>query len=387
MIYNIIYPNYDNVKKKEKVINMKIISIGEPKVIMSNPTSHHNYFAWPTIARLQNGKIAVVASGFRLGHVCPFGKTVISYSDDGETYTLPSPVIDTVLDDRDGGVATFGKSGVIVTSFNNTVEFQRVRIGDPATPWSRYKSAYLDFVSEQAEKEALGSSFRMSDDFGVAFGPIFKSPITSPHGPVELHDGTLLWVGRTFSPDDTHRKGEDCIKAYKINRDGSMDFVGQIERIYDGSKELLSCEPHAVELDDGTILVHIRVQDDLGSVFTIYQSESHDGGKTWSTPRQILERLGGSPPHIIKHSSGTLICTYGYRQSPTGIKAMFSRDNGKTWDTDNRLYTDVTDVWDIGYPSTVELEDKSLITVFYAHLTENGPAVILSLKWRFEDEI
>ena len=58
---------------------MKIKKIGESKIIMSNPMSRHQYFAWPSVARLQNGKIAVVASGYRLSHICPFGKTVISY--------------------------------------------------------------------------------------------------------------------------------------------------------------------------------------------------------------------------------------------------------------------------------------------------------------------
>ena len=102
---------------------MKIKLLGQVRTVMSNPDSKHNYFGWPTAVRLQNGKIAVVASGFRLGHVCPFGKTVISYSEDeGETFTYPAPVIDTPLDDRDGGILAYGKSGVIVTSFNNTRE-------------------------------------------------------------------------------------------------------------------------------------------------------------------------------------------------------------------------------------------------------------------------
>ena len=34
-------------------------------------------------------------------------------ADDGETYTPAAPVIDTVLDDRDAGLCTFGKSSVI----------------------------------------------------------------------------------------------------------------------------------------------------------------------------------------------------------------------------------------------------------------------------------
>ena len=44
---------------------MKIEKIGDIKIVMSNSNSHHGYFAWPTVARLQDGgKIAVGASGF-----------------------------------------------------------------------------------------------------------------------------------------------------------------------------------------------------------------------------------------------------------------------------------------------------------------------------------
>ena len=65
---------------------MKIEQIGQAQVIIDNPDSKHDYFAWPSVARLQSGKIAVVASGFRCQHICPFGKAVIAYSEDeGET--------------------------------------------------------------------------------------------------------------------------------------------------------------------------------------------------------------------------------------------------------------------------------------------------------------
>ena len=105
---------------------MKIIQLSDLQTVMSNPCSKHNYFGWPTVARLQNGKIAAAASGYRLSHICPFGKAVISYSEDnGETYTIPAPVIDTVLDDRDAGITAYGESSVIITSFNNTLQFQR----------------------------------------------------------------------------------------------------------------------------------------------------------------------------------------------------------------------------------------------------------------------
>lgn len=358
---------------------MKISLLGDLQIIMHAPHGPHNYFAWPTAAKLQNGKIAVVASGFRLRHVCPFGKTVISFSDDdGKTYSAPVPVIDTVLDDRDGGILPFGKNNVIVTSFNNTVAFQRNRKETTA-----YDLAYLDTITPQQEAEALGATFRISRDHGVTFGEIQKSSITSPHGPLELPDGTLLWVGRTFSPENS-KLPKDCIQAWRIEHDGSMTFVGEIENIKIGDEELLSCEPHAIRLEDGTILAHIRVQQGgENKYFTIYQSESSDNGKTWTTPRPILPRLGGAPPHLMKHSSGVLICTYGYREPPYGIKVMFSLDGGKTWQWDHDIHINHIRA-DLGYPSTVELQDGSLLTVFYAHLEKSAPAVILQQKWRLE---
>ena len=66
-----------------------------------------------------------------------------------------------------------------------------------------------------------------------------------------------------------------------------------------------------------------------------------------------------------------------------GIEAMFSYDGGETWDTDNFIYNDKVNN-DLGYPSTVELEDGSLITVFYAKEKSDGPCVIMQTHWSFE---
>ena len=105
---------------------MKIRRIGQKKTVMSNEKGSRPYFAWPTVARLQDGRILVGASGYRVEHICPFGKGVIAFSnDEGESYGEIIPVIDTVLDDRDVGLTVFGDKGLIVTSFNNTLEFQR----------------------------------------------------------------------------------------------------------------------------------------------------------------------------------------------------------------------------------------------------------------------
>ena len=189
---------------------MKIKLIGTPEIIMQNPDSPHNYFAWPTVSRLKDSRLAVTASGFRIGHVCPFGKTIISYSkDNGKTYTPPTPVIDTPLDDRDGGLCPFGENGFIVTSFNNTVEFQRETAASINNEKSRaYRNAYLDTVDPEAEERYLGVTYRVTLDGGVTFSEVKKSPVSSPHGPIELRSGKIMWLGRRMYPNDPDPRDE-----------------------------------------------------------------------------------------------------------------------------------------------------------------------------------
>lgn len=348
---------------------MKVELIGKPEIIMQNPGSIHKYFAWPSIARLKDGRIAVASSGFRLEHVCPFGKACLSFSsDNGKTYTMPTPVIDTVLDDRDAGIVPFGKSGAIVTSFNNTVEFQK-----SIEPEDTYRMGYLERVTPEQEKNALGAEFKISFDNCTTFGKVYKSPITSPHGPAELSDGTILWVGRVFSENDTFSEGRIGVLCYEINpEDGSMEFVGKIHC----EESLQLCEPHMIEVGD-KLICHLRSD----SQFTTYQSESYDKGKTWTEPRRLLPDKGGAPAHLLKTDSEMLVSVYGYREFPYGIRAMFSTDNGETWDVDHIIYeNEVTG--DLGYPATIQLEDSSFLTVFYAHPEKGSPAVILQQRWK-----
>lgn len=346
---------------------MEIELIGKPETVMSNPHSHHGYFAWPTVALLQDGKIAVGASGFRFEHICPFGKAVISYSfDGGETYTLPAPVTDTPLDDRDAGICTFGEKGVIFTSFNNSADMQRQHNKE-----NEYVQSYINTITREDEEKYLGSNFRISHDCGITFGEIFSSPVSSPHGPTELKDGTVLWAGNNIHD---FNGGIEIVSVNTEN--GKNEFVGKIT--IDDEKIVL-CEPHMIELPDGKLICHIRGEND--DMFTVFQSISLDKGKTWSAPEMLLDETGGAPPHLIQLSSGILLSTYGRRKQPYGIMAMMSLDGGKIWEKDISIYENtVSD--DIGYPSTIELNDGTLITVFYGALGEDKPCQIMQQKWR-----
>jgi sialidase-1 len=375
----------------EEESNMKKLNVSPKKTLCANDDSPFMYFGWPSVTRLPDGTLAMVTSGFRLEHVCPFGKGVICYSrDEGRSWTAPAVIIDTPLDDRDSGITPFaGGRRVIFTSFNNTTAFQRrvnAKRHFAQSPLVRAKAdlidAYLNYVDVQGNADKyLGSTYCISEDGGYAFGDVKVAPITSPHGPCELNDGRLMWVGRRFSEDDSFDEGDEpYIQAYMLGDDDKWHYLSSIENIRDEYGILNSCEPHAIQLPNGKIIVHIRVQrGGEHRVFTIYQSESTDGGATFTKPRKLLDDLGGSPAHLMLHSSGKLISVYGYREQPYGIRAMISADGGATWEIDNVITADGQS-GDLGYPATVELKDGSLLTLYYENT--DGCSRIMQNVWR-----
>ncbi len=361
---------------------MKIL---EKRVIVSNPDSVFNYFGWPSVARLCDGNLALAASGFRMRHVCPFGKGVICYSyDEGKSWTRPAVVTDTPLDDRDSGIVSFGNGRAIFTSFNNSIDAQRnwMKKLSEDTPLSAaskaFTGAYLDYISALPESEKLlGSTYKLSEDGGYSFGKTLLSPVTSPHGPMPTPNGGLMYIGRRFSSNDSPEQGEEpYLMCCVLDENDVFRPVSYIENIPDDKGGYyLSCEPHALRLASGKIIVHIRVQR---GCFTIYQSESTDGGRSFSKPRRLLAPFGGAPAHLIRHSSGAIISVYGYREAPYGIRYMLSYDEGESW-TSDLVLDDSADSADLGYPASVELNDGRILTVYYQR--QGGAPNIMQLVW------
>ena len=111
---------------------------------------------------------------------------------------------------------------------------------------------------------------------------------------------------------------------------------------------------------------------------THFRSVSDDGGYTWTFPEAM--GTNGAPPHLMRHSSGAVIMTYGRRTAPFGQRALISRDNGETWEDEYILRDDGPD-HDLGYPSTVELPDGSLLTVYYQKVCGDRACSLLRTRW------
>lgn len=151
--------------------------------------------------------------------------------------------------------------------------------------------------------------------------------------------------------------------------------------LHPGTETIHYHEPHVVELPSGRLVGMIRFSWTDGDGLkqrSMLQTVSDDGGRTWA-PARPLSFLG-CPPHLLRHSSGVLVLTYGYRLEPYGQRVAFSRDDGATWEHDWVLRDDGPD-GDLGYPATVELGDGSLFSVYYQKAAVGEQCSLLGSRW------
>ena len=153
-------------------------------------------------------------------------------------------------------------------------------------------------------------------------------------------------------------------------------------------------EAELLELPDGRVLAMIRAFNGRGSATRyergfLWQTTSTDRGQTWSKP--LMTPIWGYPPHLLLTRDGDVLCTYGYRRPPFGIRACFSRDGGTTWDVADEviLRSDALPegpgpgrggAGDLGYPRTVQLRDGTFFTAYYITLGD-GVTHIAATRW------
>jgi sialidase-1 len=337
------------------------------------------YFGWPTVARLDDGTLVVASSGLRTVHVCPWGKTVLNVSrDDGRTWSAPRVINDSPIDDRDAGVVNLGGRNLLVSWFtSDTRHYFRDR---PDVPFR----ALIDGWADEMVRRELGSWIRLSADGGATWGVPIRVPVNTPHGPILLRNGSLLYLGKRFG----NRMSElhDNPIGTALSADGGRTWreLGAVPFV-PGTRSTAYHEPHVVELTSGTLLGLVRYEGGAYGAradgvlnFSMLQTESADGGATWSAPRPL--DFHGSPPHLLRHSSGALVLSYGYRQGPFGQSAALSRDEGATWDAGWIIRDDGPDL-DLGYPSSVELADGTVFTAYYQKAAGGEPCSLLWSRW------
>ena len=130
---------------------------------------------------------------------------------------------------------------------------------------------------------------------------------------------------------------------------------------------------------NGDIVAMMRTEPALGS--KMWTAHSTDRGKTWS--KAVETSLHGHPAHLLTLRDGTMLCTYGFRDQPIGIRAALSRDHGRTWLEEDivSLRSDGSgSASDNGYPISAELSDGTLVSVYY--FTREGITGVEATRWQ-----
>ena len=185
----------------------------------------------------------------------------------------------------------------------------------------------------------------------------------------------------------------DPFRAWVLRSEDAGETWDMVTMAYDGGEHPFN-ESYLLYLPNGRIVAMVRTSSGSKAIPEeekyLWQTHSDDGGKTWSEVKKT--GMWGYPPHLLLLNNGDVLCSYGHRRAPYGVRACLSRDGCETWDIDNEivlrddgLTTDGTVAQkgtadDLGYPRTVELADGSLFTVYYFTLGDSVTHVAAT-KW------
>lgn len=329
------------------------------------------YMGWPTIAKTKKGELLVVFSGDRDAHVCPWGKTqVIRSKDNGKTWSQPEVVNNTPLDDRDAGIIETKKGTILISWFTSVAFTMPVY----KTAYERY-ARIAEKVTADTKERWLANWVRRSKDGGKTWLDPVRTNASCPHGPISLRDGRLLYIG-------TGSVNNEKMMVLEESKDDGKSWKILATYPKPTNMDTGLSEPHLVELASGKLIAMFRNEPKDRTQSFLLQSESTDGGKTW-TPLHSTG-IWGLPPHMIQLKNGWVLLVYGYRRPPYSQRACISRDEGKTWDIANEIILTEALGPDMGYPSSVQLDDDSILTVFYQADKAGGPTVVQSTHWKLK---
>lgn len=326
-----------------------------PGTTVTDVVGGQGYF--PVIAGL-GGQECIVALRAGAGHMGLGGRLEsVRTTDGGATWETPVTIVDSERDDRNPALGA-AEDGTLVLAYhwqgsygadgkfdpdNRRVDTRLVYSGDRGETWQG--DAALDFGALNGASP-FGKIPR--DGEGTLYMPIYGGgpPLPGLTPGVRIDDsncGTYL----LRSTDNGVSWSDPILVAVGLN------------------------EADLLFLPDGEWLFAAR--SEKRGEQAIYTCRSADGGSTWTDLRKVT---GSSehPPDLTLLASGDVLLNFGCRNAPFGVQGLLSRDRGRTWDGRRLLFADDLPGTDIGYPSTVRLDDGRLITVFYSAGTPEQPS-------------
>lgn len=290
---------------------------------------------FPVMIQIDNGEIGAALRGGAT-HVGPEGRLDWVRSNDGGRTWTRTLLADAEMDDRNPAVGQL-RDGTLVVSY--TIDRSYQPDGKRVLPLKR------DSIWTVRSKDR-GRSWEkpVKSLVGMEHG-------ASPYGKmVQMPDGTLLM-------NVYHERGP------KLEHESSLVYRSKDGGITWGDATMIADhynETSLTLLPDGRLLAVAR------SHFGQFLSTcvSSDQGRTWSAPKRITADHE-HPADTIVLRDGRLLLVHGERNRPYGVRALFSRDLGATWDPETVILAADSHNTDTGYPSSVEIEPGKIVTMYY----------------------
>lgn len=340
------------------------------------------YACFPSLKVTPNGTLVTgFGTRVRRSHIDPTGGgQALASTDGGLTWTKPeATVVDASWQTKRGQLVRASAEGWLYTDADKTDELKRQHKTTMAA-----RPGVVAYLG--------GALYLTSDDQGKSWQrhkidvPDYISGLMTYHeraSAMATPDGLRLVAvyGRRIAPARSIEETKTEVFLLRSADDGQSWRV--VPMLPEGlpDPKLGFDETALAATADGAIVAMLRPNPEG----YLYRAFSRDGGLTWTKPEETP--LWGHPAHLLPLRDGRLLCVYGYRRDPMGIRACVSRDHGKTWDVAHEyiLRADgFASPSDLGYPLNHQLPDGSLVTVYY-HTTDGQNTHIASTHWRLPD--
>jgi hypothetical protein len=299
------------------------------------------------------------------------GRLMKTFSaDNGNSWSVPEILYDDAMfDDRDPSITVLRSGEILLTFF----KFIRGKRDSMPAGHQVFTAISKDHGQTFSTPLPIGKSPLVVEQFFVknnsfwadADGnPIFVEAVSSPI--METEDYLYLvtyWGQPLYFTDNTKMLSSNTkINVYRTKPDIlKWELISRLSF----PEEIWISEPFLLPLTQSHFIMHTRSGEQTPfAKGSLWQTESKDGGKTWSKPHSL--NVVGHAPYLHNLSDKILISAFrlvDYESMTQKTAFMTSQDMGKTWSEPVILLE--CGEGECGYPSIVDLDEEHFLMVYY----------------------
>jgi Neuraminidase (sialidase) len=296
---------------------------------------------FPVLAK--HGQTAYVFCRTHAGHLGPFGKITLLISNNGLDWYERGTIQKENSDVRNPSVYVFSDDALLVAAYKYNV-YNKKGVCSPSELSSPKNQELLLFHSNDKGKTWQEGKTDFSNIYKEIGG-------ASPHGQMLIYNQQLLMPVY-------NKQGAFLLSSADKGKNWNVfsHIAGDMQ------------EPSVAVTPDNELLAVLRAGRNSPQANATFISRYANG--TWTLPVSVTEPMQ-HPANLLALINGQILMTFSDRNPECQrILARLSSDNGQTWSKSVQISKTFQNC-DFGYPSTVELKEGELLTVFYANPVKN----------------